>query len=158
MEMVRARTREAWSAMESLRQRPLSPSQRAQLDAVRVRVREAGDALGAPVQRALYDAERGNHLGVARCLEAGLTAEQLESLRREFLARHPRAAGLARVHFLSGGGVERDGQLARALEFYERGLSLDPLEPGLLQRYRVVRRALEARAAVTPRNDRARSP
>ncbi|MCY1016336.1 protein kinase domain-containing protein [Pyxidicoccus sp. MSG2] len=159
METVRARTREAWSAMESLRQRPLSPSQRAQLDAVRVRVREAGDALGAPVQRALYDAERGNHPGVARCLEAGLTAEQLEPLRREFLARHPQAAGPARVHFLSGGGLERDGQLARALEHYERGLALDPLEPGLLQRYRVVRRALAARAAaVTPRNDRARSP
>ncbi|QSQ28328.1 PilZ domain-containing protein [Pyxidicoccus parkwayensis] len=155
METVRARTREAWSSLEALRQRPLSPSQRAQLDAVRVRVREAGDALGAPVQRALYDAERGNHLGVARCLEGGLTAEQLASLRHEFLVRHPRAAGPARVHFLSGGGLERDGQLARALEHYERGLALDPLEPGLLQRYRIVRRALAARA-VTPRNDRAR--
>jgi serine/threonine-protein kinase len=158
MEAVRARTREAWSALEALRQRPLSPSQRAQLDAVRVRVREAGDSLGSLVPRALYDAERGNHLGVARCLEAGLTAEQLESLRREFLARHPQAAGTARVHFLSGGGLERDGQLARALEFYERGLALDPLEPGLLQRYRVLRRALAARAISTPRNDRARSP
>ncbi len=158
METVRARTREAWSALESLRQRPLSSSQRAQLDAVRVRVREAGDALGAPVQRALYDAARGNPLGVSRCLEAGLSTEQLESLRREFLARHPQAAGPARVHFLTGNGLERDGQLARALEHYERGLALDPLEPGLLQRYRVVRRALSARAAATPRNDRARPP
>ncbi|WP_164009034.1 protein kinase domain-containing protein [Pyxidicoccus trucidator] len=158
MEAVRARTREAWSSLESLRQRPLSPSQRAQLDAVRVRVREAGDALGAPVQRALYDAGHGNHLGVARCLEAGLTAEQLASLRREFLARHPQAEGMARVHFLSGGGLERGGQLARALDHYERGLALDPLEPGLLQRYRVVRRALAARAAPAPGNDRARSP
>ncbi|MFP2912583.1 serine/threonine protein kinase, partial [Pyxidicoccus sp. 3LFB2] len=120
--------------------------------------REAGDALGAPVQRALYDAGRGNHLGVARCLEAGLSAEQLESLRREFLARHPQAAGMARVHFLSGGGLERDGQLARALAHYEQGLALDPLEPGLLQRYRVVRRALAARAVSPPGNDRARSP
>jgi len=158
METVRARTREAWNSLESLRQRPLSPAQRAQLDAVRVRVREAGDALGAPVQRALYDAGRGNPLGVVRCLEAGLTAEQLESLRREFLARHPQAEGTARAHLLSGGGLERDGQLARALEHYERGLALDPLEPGLLQRYRVIRRALAARAAPASGNDRARPP
>jgi serine/threonine-protein kinase len=158
METVRARTREAWTSLESLRQRPLSPAQRAQLDAVCVRVREAGDALGAPVQRALYDAGRGNPLGVVRCLEAGLTAEQLESLRREFLARHPQAEGTARAHLLSGGGLERDGQLARALEQYERGLALDPLEPGLLQRYRVIRRALAARAAPASGNDRARPP
>ncbi|MBZ4421179.1 protein kinase [Myxococcus sp. RHSTA-1-4] len=159
MESVRARAREAWSSLESLRQRPLSPSQRAQLDALVVRVREAGEALGAPVQRALYDAWHGNHAGVVRCLEAGLTGEQLESLRREFLARRPQAAGTARVHFLSGGGLERDGQLAKALEHYERGLALDPLEPGLLHRYRVVCRALAVRiASPAPRNDRARSP
>ncbi|MCP3138841.1 protein kinase domain-containing protein [Pyxidicoccus xibeiensis] len=158
MEAVRARTREAASTLEALRQRPLSPSQRAWLDAALVRVREAGEALGAPVQRALYDAWRGNHAGVARCLEGGLTAEQLESLRREFLARRPQAAGTARIHFLSGGGLERDGQLARALEHYERGLALDPLEPGLLQRYRVVRRALAARSPPVRGNDRARSP
>ncbi len=158
MEAVRVRMRESWSSLESLRQRPLSPSQRAQLDALVVRVREAGEALGAPMQRALYDAWHGNHPGVARCLEAGLTAEQLESLRREFLARRPQAAGTARVHFLTGGGLERDGQLTRALEHYERGLALDPLEPGLIQRYREVRRALAARSAPAPRNDRARSP
>ncbi|NPC85618.1 serine/threonine protein kinase, partial [Pyxidicoccus fallax] len=159
MEAVRARAREAWGTLESLRQRPLSPSQRAQLDALRVRVREAGEALGTPVQRALHDAWRGNHAGVVRCLEAGLTAEQLESLRREFLARRPHAAGTARVHFLSGGALERDGQLARALEHYEQGLALDPLEPGLLQRYRVLRRAMAARATPqSSRNDRARPP
>jgi serine/threonine-protein kinase len=159
MESVRARAREAWSSLEMLRQRPLSPSQRAQLDALLVRVREAGEALGAPLQRALYDAWRGNHAGVARCLEAGLTGEQLESLRREFLARRPQDVGTARIHFLSGGSLERDGQLTRALEHYERGLALDPLDAGLLQRYRVVRRALAARAAaVNPPNERARFP
>ena len=82
----------------------------------------------------------------------------MESLRREFLARYPQSEGTARSHLLSGGGLERDGQLARALEQYERGLALDPLEPGLLQCYRVIRRARAARAAPASGNDRARPP
>ncbi len=156
MDTVRARAREAWGTLEPLRLRPLSPSQRACLDAVLARVREAGEALGTTAQRALYDAWRGNHRGVARCLEAGLTGEQLESLRREFLSHRPQAAGTARLHFLSGGALERDGQLGRALERYEQGLALDPLEPGLLQRYRVVRRVLEARARAARAHEKAR--
>src|SRR5215217_6108101 len=145
MGALRARTREARGTLESLRQRPLSPSQCLLLDSVLGRLREAGEVLGTVTQRALYDAWRGNHRGVARCLEAGLTSEQLDSLRREFLARRPQSAGMARVHYLSGSALEREGQLMRALETYERGLALDPLESSLHHRYRTVRRALEAR-------------
>jgi serine/threonine-protein kinase len=156
MDTIRHRVREAWAALEPLRQRPLSSSQRACLDAVLARVREAGEALGTTAQRALYDAWRGNHRGVARCVDAGLTGEQLESLRREFLSHRPQAAGVARLHFLAGGALERDGQLGRALERYEQGLVLDPLEPALLQRFRVVRRVLEARARAGRPNEKAR--
>jgi serine/threonine-protein kinase len=54
-------------------------------------------------------------------------------------------AGTAHIHLLSGGALERDGQLARALEAYERGLAVDPLDLNLHQRYRAVRKALAAR-------------
>ncbi|MCP3163115.1 PilZ domain-containing protein [Myxococcus qinghaiensis] len=156
MGALRARTREARGTLESLRQRPLSPSQRLLLDSVLGRLHEAGEVLGTVTQRALYDAWRGNHRGVARCLEAGLTSEQLDSLRREFLARRPQSAGMARVHYLSGSALEREGQLMRALETYERGLALDPLESSLHHRYRTVRRALDARGATERTSDRAR--
>ncbi|ATB45884.1 serine/threonine-protein kinase [Corallococcus macrosporus] len=157
MVTVRLRTREAWRSLESLEQHPLTPPQRAQVDALRVRVREAAEALGATAHRALYDAWRGNHRGVAKCLEAGLTAEQLESLRREFLSRRPQAMGSARIHFQSGGALEREGRLSQALEQYERGLRLAPLEVDMLQRYRRLRRVLGGRPAVAG-HDRARSP
>ncbi|WP_254625035.1 protein kinase [Myxococcus sp. CA051A] len=156
MGALRTRTREARGSLESLRQRPLSPSQCLLLDSVLGRLHEAGDVLGTVTQRALYDAWRGNHRGVARCLEAGLTSEQLDSLRREFLARRPQSAGMARVHYLSGSALEREGQLSRALETYERGLALDPLESSLHHRYRTVRRALDARGASERTNDRTR--
>ncbi|WP_370642033.1 protein kinase [Myxococcus sp. AS-1-15] len=159
MGSLRRCTREARTTLESLRQRPLSSAQSLLLDSVLTRLHEAGEVLGTVTQRALYDAWRGNHRGVARCLEAGLTPEQLESLRREFLTRRPQSAGMARVHYLSGSALEREGQLARALETYERGLALDPLESSLHHRYRSVRRALDARgAAAEPSNERARPP
>ncbi|MFY1824622.1 protein kinase domain-containing protein [Myxococcus fulvus] len=159
MGSLRRCTREARGALESLRQRPLSPAQSLLLDSVLTRLHEAGEVLGTVTQRALYDAWRGNHRGVARCLEAGLTSEQLESLRREFLTRRPQSAGMARVHYLSGSALEREGQLARALETYERGLALDPLESSLHHRYRSVRRALDARSvAGEPSSERARPP
>ena len=158
MGTVRLRTREAWRSLESLERKALTPPQRAQVAALRIRVREAAEALGATAQRALYDAWRGNHRGVAKCLEAGLTAEQLEALRREFLARRPQAMGSARVHFQSGGALERDGRLSQALEQYERGLKLAPLEVDMLQRYRRLRRALGGRGAAVPGHDKARPP
>ncbi|MCP3058135.1 protein kinase [Myxococcus sp. K38C18041901] len=158
MGSLRRCTREARGTLESLRQRPLSPAQSLLLDSVLARLHEAGEVLGTVTQRALYDAWRGNHRGVARCLEAGLTSEQLESLRREFLTRRPQSAGMARVHYLSGSALEREGQLARALETYERGLALDPLESSLHHRYRSVRRALDARGVAEPSNERARPP
>ncbi|RKH31040.1 serine/threonine-protein kinase, partial [Corallococcus sicarius] len=157
MEAVRERARDVWTTLSALRQRPLSRGQQARLESMLGRVRDAGDTLGLPLRRARYDARLGNPRGVARCLEAGLTPGQAEALRREYLADQPRAVGAARVHFLTGGALERDGQLQRALEAYERGLKLDPLELEFQQRHRVVDRALGARAAGA-RNERARFP
>ena len=96
---------------------------------------------------AMYDAMMGNFRGVEACLAAGLTVTQLEALRRDFLARRPNAAGTAHVHILTGNAYEKNGQLARALETYERGLVADPLDLQLLQRCRAVRRALASRGS-----------
>lgn len=157
LESARERARELWGALSALRQRPLSRGQRSRLESMLIRVRDAGDTLGMPLRRARYDARLGNARGVARCLEAGLTAVQADALRREYLAEQPRAVGTARVHFLTGNALERDGQLQRALESYERGLELDPLEWEYHQRRRVVDRALGARLSGA-RNERARFP
>ncbi|RKG72186.1 serine/threonine-protein kinase, partial [Corallococcus terminator] len=157
LEAARERARELWTALSAVRQRPLSRGQQSRLESMLIRVRDAGDTLGLPLRRARYDARLGNSRGVARCLEAGLTPGQAETLRREFLAEQPRSVGTARVHFLTGSALERDGQLKRALEAYERGLQLDPLELEFQQRRRVVDRALEARG-MGARNERARFP
>jgi tRNA A-37 threonylcarbamoyl transferase component Bud32 len=146
-EAVRGRMRTALGELEGLRGRPLSPPQRTLLESVLTRARDAGDTLTNVTRRAMYDAQLGNFRGVEACLAAGLTVTQLEALRRDFLLRRPNAAGTARVHILTGNAYERNGQLARAVEAYERGLAVDPLDLQLLQRYRAVRRALAARGA-----------
>jgi serine/threonine-protein kinase len=144
-EPIRARARELFAELGTVRRSSLGRAQRAQLDALIARVREAGETLANHTRRAAYDAQLGNFKGVACCLAAGLTATQLEALRRDFLARRPNVAGSAHIHFRTGSALERDGQLARALEAYERGLTLDPLDLNLHQRYRVLRKALVAR-------------
>ncbi len=142
---IRGRLRGALAELEGLRGRPLSSPQRALLESVLTRVRDAGETLTNIPRRAMYDAMLGNFRGVEICLAAGLTVTQLEGLRRDFLLRRPNAAGTARVHILTGNAYERNGQLARAVESYERGLAVDPLDLTLLQRYRAVRRALGQR-------------
>ncbi|MDY7229212.1 protein kinase domain-containing protein [Hyalangium rubrum] len=144
-ETVRARVRAALGDLEALRGRPLGSAQRALLDSVLTRVRDAGETLTTLLRRAMYDAMMGNFRGVEACLAAGLTVTQLEALRRDFLGRRPNAAGTAHVHILTGNAYEKNGQLARALETYERGLAADPLDLQLLQRCRAVRRALASR-------------
>jgi serine/threonine-protein kinase len=147
LEAIRSRMRVALAELEGLRGRPLSSPQRSLLESVLTRVRDAGDTLTNVTRRAMYDALMGNFRGVESCLAAGLTVTQLEVLRKDFLGKRPNAAGTARVHIITGNAYEKNGQLARAVEAYERGLAVDPLDLALLQRYRAVRRALSSRAS-----------
>ncbi|MBN1208292.1 MAG: protein kinase [Myxococcaceae bacterium] len=147
IDAVRGRVRVALAELEGLRGRPLSSAQRSLLESVHTRVRDAGETLTNLSRRAMYDALLGNFRGVECCLAVGLTATQLEGLRRDFLQRRPNAAGTARVHILTGNAYERNGQLERAVEAYERGLTVDPLDLQLLQRYRALRRTLAQRAS-----------
>jgi serine/threonine-protein kinase len=144
-EAVRVRSRAALNELEVLRTRPLSPQQRVLLETVLTRVREAAETLTNLPRRAMYDALMGNFWGVECCLAAGLTVTQLEAVRRDFLAKRPNAAGTAHVHVVTGNAYERNGQLERALEAYERGLTADPLDLQLYQRCRAIRRTLASR-------------
>ncbi|MCA2978843.1 MAG: protein kinase, partial [Myxococcaceae bacterium] len=108
---VRTRAKEALEAMEHLRQRPMSPSQRLQLDAAAARLSAAGNVLGNPLLRAEFDANRGNFRGVMRCLQAGLTVLDLERLRESHLAANPSAHGSAHVKLLASKGYEARNQL-----------------------------------------------
>ena len=154
-EELRLRARRAGGALERLCERPISPVLRARVDAVLERVRQAADVLGHPRQRAAYDAERGNFHGVARCLAAGLTVEQLEELRRDFLARHPHSQASLRAHQARAEAYQAEGRLSLAREAYERALLLDPLSLELHRRHLVVCRALAARPDAGDKSSRA---
>jgi serine/threonine protein kinase/tetratricopeptide (TPR) repeat protein len=145
LEQVRVRSRTSLNELEVLKGRSLSPPQRVLLETVITRVREATETLTNLPRRAMYDALMGNFWGVESCLAAGLTVTQLEAVRRDFLAKRPNAAGTAHVHVLTGNAYERNGQLERALEAYERGLTADPLDLQLYQRCRTIRRTLASR-------------
>jgi serine/threonine-protein kinase len=137
-EEVHLRARRAQHALERLRERPISPTLRAKVDTVLERIRKAGETLGQPHRRAAHDAERGNFLGVVRCLAAGLSSSQLEELRRDFLARRPHAEQLLRVHLATAQAHAQVGMLAHARDAYERALILDPLCLELHEQYRAV--------------------
>ncbi|MGZ3457306.1 MAG: serine/threonine-protein kinase, partial [Archangium sp.] len=135
---VRVRARRACHALERLRERPISPALRAKVDTVLERARKAAETLGHLQRRAAYDAERGNFQGVASCLDAGLTAPQLEELRRDFLARRPHTQGPLRIHLATAQAHQQVGLLAHAREAYERALIRDPLSLELHQQYQAV--------------------
>ncbi len=108
------------------------------MNTVLERVRTASETLGQPQRRATYDAERGNFLGVVRCLAAGLTVTQMEELRRDFLARRPDTERFLRIHLSTAQTHEEVGLLPHARAAYERALILDPLSLELHRRYLAV--------------------
>jgi serine/threonine-protein kinase len=150
MEEVRLRAREARQELEEVLAHPLSEALRKGAQAALARVKEAAEALGHLERRAVLDAARGNHAGVAQCIAAGLTPTRLEALRRDYLATHPHAAGNAHVHFLTGSALEKVGELDRALNTYERALQIDPLHLTLHLRFRAARRAVATRRGGRP--------
>lgn len=144
---IRTRAREAIAELEKAGQRPLSMSQRSQLDAAISRVKAAAEVLGNPLHRAEFDANRGNFRGVMRCLQAGLTVVDLERLRTTFLGAHPNASGGAYVKLLAANVYESKGQLREALDAVESALQLDPLNlSGHQRRIQILKKVREAPA------------
>jgi serine/threonine-protein kinase len=137
---LRSRAREARRELESLRARPLSRKQDAQVQTALDRLQAAMEVLGHPARRAEYDARRGNFKGVARAISAGLTVSELESLRALHLSSHPGHETRAQVHFSTGNAWEGDESKTQALEEYEHALALDPLNLRFHQRYWALKR------------------
>ena len=77
---------------------------------------------------------------MARCIAAGLTVTELDARRERFLKAHPGADTRAHVHRVAGKAWEGKSATTQAVEEYERGLKLDPLNLGLHQAYWALKR------------------
>lgn len=143
---LRTRGRDALKDIEKLRAASLNDGQKAQFDAAAARVNAAVDALTHPMQRAEFDANRGNPKGVARAISAGLSVMDLEKLRSAHLAAHPGVAGSAHVKLLASKGYEAKGQWKEALEACEAALQIDPLNLLLHQRAAVLAKRIREAA------------
>ncbi len=143
---LRKRGADALKILDNLRAAGLNDSQRAQVDAAVARVKAAVDALTQPIQRAQFDANRGNYRGVARSIAAGLSVMDLEKLRSAHLAAHPGVAGSAHVKLLASKGFEAKAQWKEALEACEAALQIDPLNLLLHQRAAVLSKRLREAA------------
>jgi tRNA A-37 threonylcarbamoyl transferase component Bud32 len=132
---IRKRARTLRGELEALRERALAPSQLRELERLLGRLQEAADSIATPARRAETDAELGNWRGVARCIAAGLTVSELDAHRGHFLKTHPGADARAHVHRVAGRAWEGKSAALKAMEEYERGLQLDPLNLGLHQAY-----------------------
>ncbi|WP_164015361.1 serine/threonine-protein kinase [Pyxidicoccus trucidator] len=145
---VRRRASAALRRLDAFRLRPLPDSQRRALESLRVRVEAAGRTLGEPLHRAGFDAVRGNLAGLSRCVEAGLTEESIEPLRRAFLTARPESEARARTLFTQGHALEVQRALRGALMRYSEALALDPLNVSWLRHYQELRRKAHAVARV----------
>lgn len=124
---VHRRAEAALRRLDSFRHRPLPVPQHRALEALRARVEAALRTLGNPLARVGFDAVRGNVSGVARCLAAGVSEEEVAPLREAFLAARPGVEARANALFTQGHALEAQRALLPALEMYARALSLDPL-------------------------------
>ncbi|WP_224244548.1 protein kinase domain-containing protein [Hyalangium gracile] len=111
--------------------RTLPRSQRRELELLRARVDAARRTLGDPLTRAGFDASRGNTFGIARCIAAGLSEQQVEPMRRAFLCARPGSEAQAQALFVQARSLEAQEALKAALQCYTQALTLDPLNiPG----------------------------
>jgi serine/threonine-protein kinase len=132
---VQSRARSLRVQLERLRDRKLSARHAAMVAPLLARVAMAADVIGVPAERLAYDARRGNHRGVARCIAAGLPDAIVEQRRAEFLREHPDAASRAQ-QCLSRARVARAmGNVPFALAQYEEALAVDPLNLELHRDY-----------------------
>jgi eukaryotic-like serine/threonine-protein kinase len=132
---VRARGRDVKKELDLLKQRPISSKQRAQIDTLASRMQLAVDCIGNAATRVEYDSNRANFRGVARCIAAGITAAELNTMRTKFLHSHPGAEAQAQVKWTMGTTWEKKGTMALAFEAWESALSLDPINLSFHQHY-----------------------
>jgi len=143
---VQSRARSLRVQLERLRGRKLSARHAGLVAPLLTRVTFAADVIGVASERLAYDVRCGNHLGVARCIAAGLPEALLAQRRLEFLREHPGATELARK-CLSRAKVARSlGNKDFARAHYEEALAADPLDLDAHREYWALRREADGPA------------
>ncbi len=144
---VRRAARGLRESLEALRLRPLAADHPARATALLVRLDAAQAALATPAARLAHDAERGNALGVSRCLAAGVPRALLEARRAELLRAAPARAAEASRQRARAEVARKLGNAPAALAAYEAALAADPLDVATLDAYFALRRAPGSPAA-----------
>ena len=118
----------------------LSPRHAALVAPLLARVARAAEVLGVASERLDHDARSGNHLGVARCIAAGLPDAVLAKRRADLLRERPGAAEKASACFSRARVARAMGNAAVARAQLEEALSLDPLNLDIQKEYWALRR------------------
>jgi len=143
---VQSRARSLRVQLERLRGRKLSARHAGLVGPLLTRVTFAADVIGVASERLAYDVGCENHLGVARCIAAGLPEALLAQRRLEFLREHPGASERARK-CLSRAKVARSlGNKDFARAQYEEALASDPLDLDAHREYWALRREADGPA------------
>jgi serine/threonine-protein kinase len=137
---VRQAARRLREELEAVRAVPRAPDHHPRATALLARLDLAQQTLNSPAERLTYDAERGNFMGVGRCVSAGVPSAVLQQRRRTLLARHPERAEAAKRHAVRAQVASRLGNVEGAVAAYEDLLRADPLDVESLEAYVALRR------------------
>ncbi|ABS25321.1 serine/threonine-protein kinase [Anaeromyxobacter sp. Fw109-5] len=139
---VRRAVRGVREALEAARTRPGAADHPARATALLVRLDAAQAALATPTARLAHDGERGNALGVARCLAAGVPRALVDARRAQLLAATPGREAEASRQRSRAEVARKLGNSGAALAAYEAALAADPLHVATLEAYLALRRAV----------------
>ncbi len=142
---VRRAVRGMREALEAIRARPLAADHPARATRLLVRLEAAQAALATPAARLAHDAERGNVLGVARCLAAGVPRALVDARRAELLRAAPARTGEADRQRARAEVARKLGNAPAALAAYEAALAADPLDVATLDAYLALHRQIRTR-------------
>lgn len=132
---VRSHAKALRTQLEALRDRALPPEEAGRVGPLLRRLDIALAVVGTPAERLGYDARRGNHLGVARCIASGIPPALVAARRRDFLSEHPRAAEEAERHLARARVAQAMGNGPSARTEYEAALAADPLNLEIQRAY-----------------------
>jgi serine/threonine protein kinase len=147
---VRQRAESALRRVEAFGGRNLPPGQRRELEALRAQVEAAQRTLGDPLVRVGFDAAKGNPHGIARCIAAGVSEQQVEPMRRAYLSARTGAEVRAHAFFLQARSLEAQHALKAALDCYAQALSLDPLNLAGQRHYWALQRKMRPMTTSLP--------
>jgi serine/threonine-protein kinase len=137
---IRKSAREMRVRLEAIRALPETPDQHARATALLAKLDVAQHTLSVPAERLVYDSGRGNYLGVARCVAAGVPQAVIVGRRREYLARHADQERAAQSNLARAQVARKMKNRAAAITAYEAALAADPLDLATLEAYVAYRR------------------